>query len=146
MGHLGEGLLDLVRALLAQRDETARAPERSADVLRAQVNEYIDAHLGDPDLAPAAIAREHFISRSYLYRLFEKEGESVWETIRTRRLERARRDLVDRTLSGETIFAIASRWGFVSKSHFSRSFRSAYGLSPSELRRDASAELDLTTA
>ncbi|MEA2176877.1 MAG: hypothetical protein QOG77_174 [Solirubrobacteraceae bacterium] len=146
MGHLGEGLLDLVRALLAQRDETARAPERSADVLRAQVNEYIDAHLGDPDLAPAAIAREHFISRSYLYRLFEKEGESVWETIRTRRLERARRDLVDRTLSGESIFAIASRWGFVSKSHFSRSFRSAYGLSPSELRRDASAELDLTTA
>jgi AraC-like DNA-binding protein len=135
MGHLGEGLLDLVRALLAHRDGgDVVAPQRSSDVLRAQIHEYIDANLGDADLTPAAIAREHFISRSYLYRLFEDEGESVWETIRSRRLERARRDLVDGALASEPIFEIASRWGFVSKSHFSRAFRSAYGQSPSDLR------------
>jgi AraC-like DNA-binding protein len=146
MGHLGEGLLDLVRALLAHRDGAAGgAPERSSDVLRAQIKEYIDAHLADPDLAPAAIARDHFISRSYLYRLFEDEGESVWETIRSRRLERARRDLADRALVGEPIFEIASRWGFVSKSHFSRAFRRAFGQSPSDLRRDAARDADLTT-
>jgi AraC-like DNA-binding protein len=144
--HLGEGLLDLVRALLSHRDDDAAvAPERSSDVLRAQINEYIDAHLADADLAPAAIAREHFISRSYLYRLFEDEGESVWETIRSRRLERARRDLVDQALAGEAIFEIASRWGFVSKSHFSRAFRAAYGQSPSDVRRDAVRDPDLTT-
>ena len=141
-GHLAEGLLDLVRAVLAQREVTATGPERSSDVLRAQIKEYIDAHLGDAELAPATIAREHFISRSYLFRLFEDEGESVLETIRTRRLERARRDLVDRTLADESIFDIALRWGFVSKSHFSRSFRAAYGQSPSDVRRDAA---NLTT-
>jgi AraC-like DNA-binding protein len=135
-------LLDLVRAVLAQRDPDAAAPERSSDVLRAQIKEHIDARLADPGLAPATIAREHFISRSYLYRLFEDEGDSVWETIRTRRLERARRDLVDRSLSDESIYEIASRWGFVSKSHFSRAFRAAYGQSPSEFRREAA---DLTT-
>jgi AraC-like DNA-binding protein len=146
-GHLGEGLLDLVRALLSHRDEgSVGAPERSSDVLRAQINEYIDAHLADADLAPPAIAREHFISRSYLYRLFEDEGESVWETIRSRRLERARRDLVDHALAAEPIFEIASRWGFVSKSHFSRAFRTAYGQSPSDLRRDAAQHTDLTIA
>jgi AraC-like DNA-binding protein len=136
LGHLAEGMLDLVRAVLAQRDPSEDARERSCDVLRAQVKEYIDAHLADPDLAPAAIARDHFISRSYLYRLFEDEGESVWETIRSRRLERARRDLADRALDDESIFAIAARWGFVSKSHFSRCFRAAYGRSPSEFRRE----------
>jgi len=136
-GHLAEGLLDLVRAVLAQRDVAAGGPERSSDLLRAQIREYIDVHLADPELSPARIAREHYISRSYLYRLFEDEAEGVLETIRTSRLERTRRDLVDASLEHESIFDIATRWGFVSKSHFSRSFRAAYGLSPSELRRGA---------
>ena len=145
VGHLAEGLLDLVRAVLVQRHDPV-APERSSDVLRMQIKDYIDAHLADPDLAPAAIARDHFISRSYLYRLFEDEGESVWETIRSRRLERVRRDLVDRALAAEPIFHIASRWGFVSKSHFSRAFRAAYGSTPSDFRRAAAHEPDLTTS
>jgi AraC-like DNA-binding protein len=134
VGHLAEGLLDLVRAVLVQRPEPV-APPRGADVLRAQIKDHIDAHLGDPQLSPAAIAQQHFISRSYLYRLFEDEGESVWETIRSRRLERARRDLADPALAGESVFEIAARWGFVSKSHFSRAFRAAYGLAPSAVRR-----------
>ena len=37
----------------------------------------------------------------------------------------------------ETILAIASRWGLPGPQHFSRLFRSAYGCSPSELRREA---------
>jgi AraC-like DNA-binding protein len=137
-GHLAEGLVDLVRALLAGREEGARGRERSADVLRAQVLEHIEANLGDPALGPSLIAREHFISRSYLHRLFDDEGASVSETIRTRRLERSRRDLCDPALEHESIFDIATRWGFVSKSHFSRAFRGAYGKTPSDFRRDAS--------
>jgi AraC-like DNA-binding protein len=144
-GHLAEGLVDLMRALLTGRDGKVPAPQRSSDVLRGQVLEHIDANLGDPALCPEAIAREHFISRSYLYRLFEDEGASVAETIRTRRLERSRRDLADAALDHESIFDIASRWGFVSKSHFSRAFRAAYGQAPSDFRRDALRD-DLTTA
>jgi AraC-like DNA-binding protein len=139
VGHLAEGLLDLVRAVLVQRPEPV-APERSSDLLRAQIKEHIEANLGDPCLAPATIAQAHFISRSYLYRLFEDEGESVWETIRSRRLERARRDLCDHALAGEPIHEIATRWGFVSKSHFSRSFRAVYGRSPRDIRREAARE------
>ncbi|MDX2681609.1 AraC family transcriptional regulator [Streptomyces sp. NY05-11A] len=33
-----------------------------------------------------------------------------------------------------TIAAVAGRWGFLSAAHFSRVFRSAYGLSPREWR------------
>jgi AraC-like DNA-binding protein len=141
--HLAEGLLDLVRALLVGPEREV-AP-RSSDVLRTQISEHIDAHLSDPALGPGSIAREHFISRSYLYRLFADEGPSVSETIRGRRLERARRDLADPALGHEAIFDIASRWGFVSKSHFSRAFRAAYRQSPSDFRREMLASVPLTT-
>ena len=49
-GHLAEGLVDLVRALLVSREDGARAG-RSSDVLHAQVLEHIDANLGDPPSA-----------------------------------------------------------------------------------------------
>ena len=108
-GHLAEGLVDLVRALLVSREDGARAG-RATDVLHAQVLEHIDANLGDPGLGPDAIAREHYISRSYLYRLFENEGAGVAETIKAKRLERTRRDLADLALEHDSIFEIASRW------------------------------------
>jgi AraC-like DNA-binding protein len=130
-------VLDLVRALYAPPDADARAPRRGSDLLRAQIREYIDAHLADRDLTPSTIAGDHFISRSYLDRLFEGEDAGVWETIRTRRLDRARRDLVDEGLAGESILEIATRWGFASASHFSRSFRAAYGRSPRDVRQAA---------
>ena len=44
-----------------------------------------------------------------------------------------------RRCGDETILAIASRWGLPGPQHFSRLFRSAYGCSPSELRREAKA-------
>ncbi|HVW19503.1 MAG TPA: helix-turn-helix domain-containing protein [Solirubrobacteraceae bacterium] len=133
--HLAEGLLDLVRALYFSAEPAATPQARGSDVLRAQIRAYIDAHLADPGLCPDAIARAHFISRSYLDRLFEAEDSSVQETIRAKRLDRSRRDLIDRTLMSESVFEIASRWGFRSASHFSRSFRAAYGQSPSDFRR-----------
>ncbi|TDC36686.1 helix-turn-helix domain-containing protein, partial [Actinomadura sp. KC345] len=33
------------------------------------------------------------------------------------------------------ISAIAARWGFTSPAHFSQTFRTAYGLSPRQFRR-----------
>jgi AraC-like DNA-binding protein len=52
-------------------------------------------------------------------------------------LEHCRRDLLDPSLRHETILTIASRWGLPGPQHFSRLFRSAYGCSPCELRREA---------
>ncbi|HVW17797.1 MAG TPA: helix-turn-helix domain-containing protein [Solirubrobacteraceae bacterium] len=132
-GHLAEGVLDLIRALYA-RAEAVQAPPSAGDALRRRVLAYIDAHLGDPELGPERIAGEHFISRSYLHKLFEGQAAGVSGTIKARRLERARRDLASPALAAEPVFRIASRWGFRSAAHFSRAFRAAYGCSPSELR------------
>jgi AraC-like DNA-binding protein len=134
-GDVAEGLVDLLRGLHGVRTAPEASSGRAPDVLRAQVRAFIDTHLGDPALGPEANAREHFISRSYLDKLLEADGTSVRESIRDRRLDRCRRDLQDPSLAGRSILDIASRWGFVSASHFSRTFRAAYGLSPRDARR-----------
>jgi AraC-like DNA-binding protein len=132
-----ECVIDLVRALYAgpaRAEEATRLRTRAEILLDIQAS--IEARLGDPELDPDQIARASFISTRYLHKLFESEGTSVCRWIRETRLERCRRDLLDPALDDETILTIASRWGLPGPQHFSRLFRSAYGCSPSDLRRE----------
>jgi AraC-like DNA-binding protein len=135
-----ECVLDLVRGLYAA---PAPVPQPTRLRTRAEIllhiQSFIEANLGDPGLTPEEIARASFISTRYLHKLFEGEGTSVCRWIRAARLERCRRDLVDPALADETVLSIATRWCLPSPQHFSRLFRSAYGCSPSELRRDGPA-------
>ncbi|MFD0345837.1 helix-turn-helix transcriptional regulator [Kitasatospora aburaviensis] len=66
----------------------------------------------------------------YLHKLFQCEGITVGRWIQRQRLAMCRRDLARPTARPVTVAAVAGRWGFVSASHFSRSFRTAYGVSP----------------
>jgi AraC-like DNA-binding protein len=132
-----ECVIDLVRALYAgpARAEEATRLRTRAEIL-LDIQAFIEVHLGDPELDPDQIARASFISTRYLHKLFESEGTSVCRWIRGTRLERCRRDLLDPALEDDTILTIASRWGLPGPQHFSRLFRSAYGCSPSDLRRE----------
>lgn len=114
------------------RDATATPDARTP--LRARILEFIDLHLTDENLSPETIAGAHHISARYLHRLFQDEGTTVGRWIQRRRLEECRRDLMIRARGGRTIAAVANRWGFMSATHFSRVFRAAYGMSPSEWR------------
>ena len=69
------------------------------------------------------------------------QAHGVSEVIRAKRLDRVRRDLEDPQLDHEPVFAIGTRWGFVSPSHFSRVFRGAFGQSPTEYRAAAMSRL-----
>lgn len=101
--------------------------------LRQQVYEHIDRHLATP-LTPSSIAAAHYISTRHLHSLFHEEGTTVSTVIRTRRLERCRRDLGDPLLADQSVATIGQRWGFSDAAHFSRSFKAAYAVSPSEYR------------
>jgi AraC-like DNA-binding protein len=125
-----EGLLSLVPALFVTRDAMQAG---RADLL-LRVKSYIDEHLADPHLDADQIARAHFISRRYLYRLFEPEQVGVREWIRQRRLQQCAKELADPACAHEGIFGIALRWGFANPAHFSRCFRAAFGVSPREYR------------
>ncbi len=132
---VAESTVAMVRGLHGQQDLRPGADSRTSAVLRQQIRTYINLHLGDPGLNRESIARHHCISVSYLDKLFEGTGRSVWQTIRTQRLDRCRRDLADTRLGGVRVRDIAARWGFRTASHFTRSFEAAYGQSPVAFRR-----------
>ncbi|MEV4558243.1 helix-turn-helix domain-containing protein [Kitasatospora sp. NPDC049285] len=134
-GRLATTALDLLAVLADERRgrSVPDAPE-AAGVALARVKDHILRHLGDPDLSPERIAAANHLSVRYLHKLFHFESLTVARWIQRQRLDMARRDLARPTAGQLTVAAVAGRWGFVSASHFSRAFRSAYGVSPSEWR------------
>jgi AraC-like DNA-binding protein len=134
--RIGTTIIDLTTALVMERVERGDAapPETRQRALLTRIHAYIETNLDNPDLSPRAIAASHFVSVRTLHKLFEGDGASVAEHVRRRRLERSRADLLDPTLRLEPVSRIAARWGFASPAQFSRAFRSAYGLPPSDYR------------
>jgi AraC family transcriptional regulator, positive regulator of tynA and feaB len=102
--------------------------------LRTAIERFIDRHLLDGAVTPAAIASAHGVSIRTVHRVFSGTGQTVGEVVRLRRLAQARDDL---TSSARPISAIAYRWGFSDTSHFSRTFKARYGSSPAEYRNTA---------
>lgn len=135
--HLGDAVVDLVTAAFAQQLAVTLPEGHSAGhrALVAQVYRFIDENLASPELSSSTIAAAHFVSVRQLQKVFESEGESVTTIIRNRRLARCRRDLADPGLYERPIAALAARWGFLDPAHFSRLFRTTYGASPREYRR-----------
>jgi AraC-like DNA-binding protein len=130
--RLASNVLDLLTTALADRLDTPAPEPMGALFLR--ITAFVEARLEDPDLDPAQIAAAHHISTRYLHKLFHGQGTSVSAWIRERRLDHCRRDLLDPLLRHRPVSAIAARWGYVDASHFSRLFRTAYGISPRECR------------
>jgi AraC-like DNA-binding protein len=136
---VAERALDLV-ALTFGNLVPANGGPRGEQLLRARIKAFIDTQLGDPELAPDTIARQHRISRRYLYRLFEDEGVSVCDFIRERRLSRCAVELADPREAERQISEIAMAWGFGGASQFSRAFRARHGESPRDYRRSRMCE------
>ncbi|MFF2848407.1 helix-turn-helix domain-containing protein [Streptomyces sp. NPDC058001] len=137
--RLGTVLLDLVTALFAHTVDADDSvpPEAHRRQLALEIQAFIQRRLQDPDLTPGVIAQAHGISLSYLHRLFQDRDESVSAYLRRKRLDRACDDLTDPALRGIPVHAIAARWGFTHPAAFSRVFRAAYGIPPTEYRRQA---------
>jgi len=130
--------VDLVGTMLTH-ELTSRGT--SADdrrsVLMFGVYDFINRNLASHELGPEMIARASYISVGYLHSLFRARGTTVNAWIRERRLENARRDLLDPLLAGRSIAAIAASWGFPDAAHFSKVFRAVVGVSASEYRATA---------
>lgn len=132
--RLTQSAMDLVTTLFTHEldlDTTSNDPHRA---LMQRIHAHIDSNLASADLSPTSIAAAHFISTRHLHGLFQEQGTSVSTWIRIRRLERCRRDLVNPLFADRPVSAIAARWGFVDAAHFSRTFKAAYEVSPSEFR------------
>ena len=135
--RLGEVALDLAAATLAAQVDAQDqlAPETRRQALLSRIEAFIEHNLADPDLTPTVIAAHHHISVGYLHRIFQPRELTVAAWIRHRRLERCRADLTDPRLARRPIRAVGARWGFRDSADFSRAFRAAYGMPPSDYRR-----------
>jgi AraC-like DNA-binding protein len=132
--QLGEAGV-LLMASLVRSAGLAAAP--AEDALRTRVLTYLSAQLADPGLSHASVAAAHGMSARSLHRLFEREPHTVTEAIRAMRLDRIRTELVDPVSARRSTMAIAARWGFQDPAHFTRAFRSRFGVTPAALRREA---------
>ncbi|MER6144935.1 AraC family transcriptional regulator [Streptomyces sparsogenes] len=128
--------LDLLASVIARclEAEEALSPEVRRSALRARINAFVEQHLADPALTPQTIADAHHISLRHLQQLLAEDDTSPAAWIRRRRLERCRLDLANPRLNARPIQAIAERWGFTNPTHFSRLFRTAYGIPPRDYR------------
>ncbi|WP_053078735.1 helix-turn-helix domain-containing protein [Methylobacterium tarhaniae] len=124
--------------LLMAGSDLREADPRVRAAAGASVHEricaHIDRHLDDPNLSPASIAAACRVSRATLYRLFGFEG-GVMAYVAGRRLDRAFTALSRPDDERTTIAQVAYRSGFTSETHFSRSFRVRFAMTPRDARR-----------
>ncbi|GCD88652.1 helix-turn-helix domain-containing protein [Nocardioides sp. LS1] len=132
-GHVCDAVLSLLAASLAA---PAAYEPRSGDrlvTLRESAKAYIEQHLGESSLDVTRVAQAHHVSVRYLQKAFAEEAANVAGYIRLRRLERCSVDLAD-LAQPRSAAAIGARWGFVDAGHFSRVFRTHFGVPPGEYR------------
>lgn len=94
--------------------------------------DYIDRNLAK-DLQLEQVAKEAAMSPAYFSTLFKKlNGVTLWEYIRSRRIELATEMLIS---GQEPVAQIALACGYNSISNFNRSFKAITGLSPGDYRK-----------
>jgi AraC-like DNA-binding protein len=130
-GAAVELALGLLGAALTQHRESSNIGPRTN--LYQRITSFIEKRLADPELSPMMVAQNHHISTRYLHLIFSERERTVGAWIRERRLAQCRAELANSS-SDRTLTEIAMHWGFSDLAHFSRSFRSAYGVSPFKFR------------
>lgn len=124
----------------AERAEAAEAPVASLLIDRAW--QVVRRNMASPEFGPEQLCRLLAVSRSKLYRMFEKSG-GIAHFINGERLREAHRRLSD-PLDMPSIHVVGNDVGFADHSTFSRAFRREFGYSPSEARERALARLVVT--
>ncbi|MBD1551659.1 helix-turn-helix transcriptional regulator [Pseudomonas typographi] len=99
----------------------------------ARMTDYVRKHLADPALDLKTVAAATYLSPNYLTHWLRKEtGKTFSELVLERRMHLARSLLLG---SERSIGDIAGLCGFADEAYFSRRFRQAHGMAPSQFRR-----------
>ena len=114
---------------------TPAAPRDRRDASAATVRRataFIDEHAGQ-DITVADIAAAACVTVRSIQLAFRRELDATPTAyLRTVRLARAHRELVEAGPGQETVTAVAYRWGFSSASRFSARYRETYGVNPKQ--------------
>jgi AraC-like DNA-binding protein len=105
----------------------------SAEERRRVAEDYIRDHVASRTLTPETVAHHLGMSLRQLTRVFAS-GPGVAATIQRARLLHADEMLRSRYHANLTTAEVAQASGFVSAAHFSRVYKAAYGVTPSQAR------------
>lgn len=112
-------------------EQTAQRPRVSA--LCEKMMELIHSRYHDHAFGAGAIAQELHYTGAYICTVFkQKYGITIHDYINMVRIARAK-ELLEQT--GDALSAIAAKVGYENDSYFSRVFKKAEGVSPSDYRR-----------
>jgi AraC-like DNA-binding protein len=126
--------LDLIALALTQHAPAQAHQGAHRTLLGVRMRSFIEQHLHQADLNGTLIAAAFRMSARSVREVFASHGSTPGRYILARRLERARLLLADPDNHWRGISEIGYAAGFADASHFSRSFRSAFGHSPREVR------------
>lgn len=136
-----EALVTILAAALRGEQPDGAGDLRPLSVaLRQRALDFIDHNIKNPDLSPDLILRHFNVSRAHLYRAFAEDG-GISTVIRDRRLDAAFLELTRPDVTVRSITEIAFSLGFSNGTHFLRRFRTRFGLTPSEARRERPSRL-----
>lgn len=101
--------------------------------LMSRITDYIHQNCMSPDFSATEVADEVNLSRNYFLKIFKENMGMVFGDYVTKiRMDRAK-DLLKNT--DMTVYSISLEVGYESQYHFSRKFKSLYGVSPIEYRK-----------
>lgn len=104
--------------------------DEEKEEFKSQLRQLIEQNLSNPNLSVDFFCQQLFMGKTKLWqRVKECCGESLAEHIRNIRLDRAARLLRESTLS---ISEIKDEVGYTNSSHFARSFKQKFGVSPTD--------------
>ncbi|QND44413.1 helix-turn-helix domain-containing protein (plasmid) [Rhizobium lusitanum] len=123
--------LDMIAAAIRQAGGNRVLHNSTHSALLQRVQSYMKSNLADDSLTLEAIARDQNVSVRTLSRLFAETGSTPMGWLQAQRLAWAYTALTERKISSVTEAAFSA--GFCELSHFSRTFKKAYGHSPNSL-------------
>ncbi|NLU64005.1 AraC family transcriptional regulator [Rhodococcus sp. HNM0563] len=128
---LSTSTLDMLVTALSGAADTTRSVDLHHSRDLARVQQIVEERLHDPELTLSDVAAEANISVRQIQKLFSDAGTTPRAWLYRTRLERARRYLLTTAF---TVAEVSIASGFRDVSHFSRTFRAAYGTSPGRYR------------
>jgi AraC-like DNA-binding protein len=131
-GHLHE-LMSLTLSPTLDAADMARGRGIQAARLR-EAKIYIISNCCRQDISVSAVAEHLGVTRRYLQRLFEGDGNTFSAFLLDERLKLAHRMLSEVRFVDRAIGSIAYDVGFGDLSYFNRCFRKLYGITPSGVR------------
>lgn len=112
-------------------DERRTAPPSATSALVAKAVAFLQANYTDPNLTVGSLAKYTYTSREHLSRAFKTYTmESVHGYLTNLRMQHCRRAIA----AGASVLDACNASGFTNYTSFLKTFRSLYGITPSEYR------------